>query len=99
MKGPTAVLQRKCACGKEANDGVSCAECNARESGRLQRCANNSPSTSSIALVKPGIGDYSDSAFELTLSDVQASAYKIELKRKLLQEMATESDARARGAF
>lgn len=40
MKGATAVLQRKCACGKESKDGASCAECSAKEKGVLQRNSN-----------------------------------------------------------
>lgn len=49
MKGATAVLQRKCACGKESKDGASCAKCSAKEKGVLQRYSDNSAPTNEIA--------------------------------------------------
>lgn len=49
LAGPTAVLQRKCACGKESKDGGSCAECGGKEKGLLQRHSNNSDATNGIA--------------------------------------------------
>ena len=71
MKGATAVLQRKCACGKESKDGASCAECGAKEKRVLQRYAYNSAPTNEIAPRKPEVRT---SAFAPSLSGIRVSS-------------------------
>jgi hypothetical protein len=74
MKAVTAVLQRKCACGKESKDGGSCAECIDKEKRPLQRFSAYSVATKEIAPRNAEFQFLEASAFEPFLSSVPVSS-------------------------
>ena len=48
MKGATAILQRKCACGKESKDGAACGESLGNEKRLLQRHSKSAARTKEV---------------------------------------------------
>ena len=74
MKGATAVLQRKCACGKEPKDGAACADCSGTKKGLLQRYFDDSAATNEITPRNAEVRTLAGSAFAPTLSDVRVSS-------------------------